>query len=310
MTVEKSNFIYIILCIIFIFKIKNELSCGVGDVPCSSVNFAISRLDQTKGVGVLLLCGRADLTDTVRMDDVKMMSDGIVRDVNVNLLKELRTPGYLYITKLNVSEIENIKFMLNSGGMNNSKKPFIHSEGGSRTIPVSLKSCTFTVGPNSSSSLIEYTVIEVTDGVISIVGCTFTDITLNPVLLEEAKQLEVSVVMVLNAQATIRNSVFTTIQLDVNVELLETTTKTSVCEWGLYSVIVFRNSLILMKETTLLNTYSGVAVHGGSLLIDEVNFVDVGTITNKKYPVERRLKCGMCLYYFCCVYLFVQTKMR
>jgi hypothetical protein len=254
-------------------------------------------LDQTKGVATLFVCGRTDLSDTVKMDSVKMTSDGVVHDVNVNFLKKFVTPGYLYITKTGVGEIENMKFILNAASMsnnnNNNNKPFIHSEGGSTMIPVSLKSCTFTTASNSSSFSIAFTVVEVKDGVITIVGCTFTDMMFNPAVLREIEQLEVSVLMIANAQATIRNSVFTTIQLDVNAELLEATTKSTVCEWGLYSVIVLHNSLILMKEITMTNTYSGVIVHGGSLLVDEVNFFNVGAITNKKYPVERRLRCGM-----------------
>jgi hypothetical protein len=184
-------------------------------------------------------------------------------------------------------EVDNIKFVLTPSAMIN--KPFIHSEGGSVEVPVTVRSNTFTVVSGSLGSL-SYSILEVVDGTTLIIGCTFSDFKMNPVA-------DNGVIVVKNAAMTMKNSIFSNVSLETNAEILGS--GKSECEWGTYSVIVLNEAVTLIKDTVMSNTFSGIVVHGGTVAVEGTNFTVVGTQGNSKYPsVERHLRCGLLLSFY------------
>jgi hypothetical protein len=68
----------------------------------------------------------------------------------------------------------------------------------------------------------------------------------------------------------------------------------SECDWGRFSVVLLNGSISLMKDTMISNTFAGVAVYGGTFVVENTNFVEVGSRGSVKYPsVERHIRCGM-----------------
>jgi hypothetical protein len=233
--------------------------------------------------------GRADLINPVKLDDIILASDGVIREVQVHPSSTAaQAPGYIYVTKMKVAEIESVKFILSATaiGAQSNSKAFFHSEGGVAETPVTLKTCTFTTTSGSVGS-ISYSVIEVVDGLTLIIGCTFSDVKMTPALGSD-----IAVVSVKGASITLRNSVLSNIQLDTNAVVLGGAA--SQCEWGSHSVITLREAVSLIKDVMVLNTYAGVVIHGGTAVVEGTNFTSVGTETGEKYPsVERHLRCGM-----------------
>jgi hypothetical protein len=175
-----------------------------------------------------------------------------------------------------------------SNSLTNSIKPFFHSEGGSAEKPVTLKDTTFTTTSDSLGSL-SYSVVEIIDGAISIIGCTFSDLKMNPAAIESGNN---GVLFAAGASVTLRNTVFRNISLETSASILGS--GNSECEWGLYSVIVLREALTLIKDTVMLNTFAGISVHGGTASLEGTDFSGVGSKESSKYPsVERHLQCGI-----------------
>jgi hypothetical protein len=226
------------------------------------------------------------------LDDIILTSNGVIREVNVHSAV-IQTPGYIYTTKSKMGEIDGVKFVLAlvssySNGVGN--KPFFYSEGGSNISPVMIKSSTFTIVPGSIGSL-TYNVLEITSGSITIIGCTFSDMKMNPTIMGDN-----AVMVVKGASLTLQNTVFSSIQLDTNAAILGSAS--SECEWGSYSMIILRDAITLIKETMISNTYAGVSVYGGTAVVEGTNFTSVGSQGNTKYPsVERHLRCGMSSYF-------------
>jgi hypothetical protein len=233
---------------------------------------------------------RADILNSVKLDDIILTTDGIVREVNVHFTV-IQTPGYIHISKSKVGEIENIKFFLNpisiyTNGQITQQNRFFYSEGGTNDVPVTLKSCIFTMTSGSLGSL-SYTILEVGGGSTIIMGCTFSSLKMNPAVVSDT-----SIVIVRNASITLESTAFTDIQIDTNA-LISGSGK-SECEWGLYSALILNESITLIKDMIMTNTYAGIAIHGGTAIVERTDFVKVGSQGNAKYPsVERHLKCGM-----------------
>jgi hypothetical protein len=240
------------------------------------------RLAGDKGVAKVSVRGRTDLLNGVKLDDIILTTDGLVREVYVQS-SNVQTPGYLYITELKVGEVENIKFVLPSSV---SIKSFFHSVGGTQEAPVTLRSCTFTTTAGSAGSL-SYNVIEIAGGRMLIIGCTFSDLRMNPTTTGEN-----TVIVAKQATVTLKNSVFTNIQLDIGASIVGSAG--SQCEWGLYSVVVLHDAFSMIKDVMVSNTFAGVMVHGGTAVFEGTNFTAVGSEGNVKYPsVERHVQCGM-----------------
>jgi hypothetical protein len=243
-----------------------------------------------KGTAKITVRGSTYIQNPVNLDDMILTTDGVVRDVNVHA-SVIQTPGCIYVSRERTGQIENIKFLLTTvSAYSNSvgNKPFFHSEGGSSVTPVTIKSCTFTELPGSLGSL-TYNVLEIVGGNMMVIGCTFSDMTMNPSMGGDS-----AVVVVLEATVTLKNTVFSGIQLETSAAILGS--PTSECEWGSFSVIILRDAISIIKDTLISDTYAGVSVHGGTAVIDETNFNSVGTQRNSKYPsVERHLTCGMLL---------------
>jgi hypothetical protein len=211
------------------------------------------------------------------------MSEEVVSEVNIHSAI-IQTPGYIYISELNVGEINSIKLLLNP--ISTQNKPFIYSKGGSSNTPVTLKSSTFTTISGSLGSL-SYNILEIAGGNVVIIGCTFSSMRMNPMSGDNN-----GVIVVKDASITLKSTAFNDIQLDSNAAILGS--GNSECEWGLYSVIILRNSISLMENIIMSNTYAGVAVHGGTVAVESSSFITVGSRGNEKYPsVERHLRCGM-----------------
>jgi hypothetical protein len=231
---------------------------------------------------------------SVKLDDIVLTGDEIIREVNVQST-QIQTPGYIYITKSQVSEINNIKFIINPDTSHTQiNKPFIHTEGGLITTPVTLKSSTFT-GISGSLGSISFNVIEIVSGSTMIIGCTFSDLRMNSGIYGDSGVLAVKY-----ASVTVMNTLFKNIKLSTDAVILGS--RDSECEWGLFSVIILRESVGMMKDTMMMNTYGGVIVHGGTANLEGMTFTKVGNEENSKYTsVERHLKCGM-FYYFLHLY--------
>jgi hypothetical protein len=216
------------------------------------------------------------------LDDIILTTDGVVREVYIQS-SSVQTPGQLYITELKVGEVENIKFVLSPLA---SSKPFFHSVGGTPEAPVTLRSCTFTTTAGSAKSL-GYSVLQIAGGKMLIVGCTFSDLMMNPTLTSEN-----TVVVAKQTTLTVKNSVFTNIQLDTGASILGSAR--SQCEWGSYSVVVLHDAVTLIKDVMVSNTFAGVAVYGGTAVLEGTNFTAVGSEGSVKYPsIERHMHCGM-----------------
>jgi hypothetical protein len=195
----------------------------------------------------------------------------------------MQTPGNIYITESKVGEMENLKFILSPTV---SSKPFFHSAGGTLEAPVTVRSCTFTTTAGSMGSL-AYNVLEIAGGKTLVIGCTFSDLRVNPTLSGEN-----TVVVARQSTLTLKNTVFSNIQLDTGASILGSTG--SQCEWGLYSVVVLHDAITLIKDVMVSNTFAGVAVHGGTVVVEGTNFTAVGSEGSVKYPsVERHMQCGM-----------------
>jgi hypothetical protein len=218
----------------------------------------------------------------VKLDDIILTTDGVVREVYIQS-SAVQTPGQLYITESKVGEVENIKFVLAPLA---SSRPFIHSVGGTQDTPVTLRSCTFTSTAGSAGSL-SYSVLEIAGGKALIVGCTFSDLKMNPTLTSEN-----TIVIVKQATITLKNSVFANIQLDTSASIMGSAE--SQCESGLYSVIVLHEAMTLIKDVMVSNTFAGVTAHGGTVVIEGTNFTAVGSLGSVKYPsIEKHVQCGM-----------------
>jgi hypothetical protein len=268
--------------VVMYFLFQNVLSCGTGSQPCSSIDYAVSRLAGDKGIAKISVKGRTDVLNPVKLDNIIMTTDGVVREVYVQSAS-LQTPGQLYITESKVGEVENIKFVLSPLV---SSKPFFHSVGGTIEAPVTLRSCTFTTTAGSAGSL-GYSVLEIAGGTALIIGCTFSDLKMNPTLTSDN-----TVVIVKKANITLKNSVFANIQLDTGASILGSAG--SQCEWGLYSVVVLHEAVTLIKDVMVSNTFAGVTVHGGTAMVEGTNFTVVGSDGSFNYPsVERHMQCGM-----------------
>jgi hypothetical protein len=125
--------------------------------------------------------------------------------------------------------------------------------------------------------------LEVIDGTTLIVGCTFSDLKMNG-----------GVIVVNNAAVTLKNTIFSNVSLEASAEILGS--GKSECEWGSYSVIILNEAVTLIKDTVMSNTFAGIAVHGGTAVVETSNFTIVGTLANSKYTsVEKHLKCGIVL---------------
>jgi hypothetical protein len=242
------------------------------------------------GGASIIVRGRAELSNGMKLDDITLTTDGVIREIYVDS-KVIQTVGYIYVTKSKVGEISNVKFMLSPtttmhvNGLASSEKPFIHSEGGSGTTPVMLKSVTFTV-LSGSAGLLPYSIIEISDGAAWIVGCTFSDMRMSSAV-ENA-----GVMVAKDASVSVRNSVFSNISVGSG-------SANSECEWGSHSVVVLHNAVALIKDTMMSNTYAGISVHGGTAVVEGVNFNVVGWEGSLKYPsVERHLRCGMFFFIF------------
>jgi hypothetical protein len=268
---------------------QDTSSCGSISQPCSSVDFAVSRLAVNKGDMTILIEGRADLSNAVKLDDIVLRGDGpegTTRDVYVHQTATVQTPGYIYITKLKVTEIENVKFILSGtkSYWNGVVKPLIHTEGGSSERPVTLKNDTFTMVSGSTGSLL-CSVIEIDDGTIVIMGCTFSDMRMN--LASNSVVIGVS-----KASVVLSGTEFRNIELDGDSGVVGS--QTSECEWGLHSVVVLNEAVTTIKDTVMRNTYGGIIINGGSADVENTLFDMVGRGENPKYPsAERHLKCGM-----------------
>jgi hypothetical protein len=269
----------------------------------------VSRLAMEKSTATVIVKGRTDLMNPVKLDDIVIMSDGVVREVHVyQSSATVQTPGCIYVTKSKVGEIESVKFVLSptAATAQSNSEPFFHSEGGVAETPVTLRTCSFTTTSGSVGSL-TYSVIEVVDGWTLIIGCTFSDLKMNPMLTSDT-----AVVSVKDASITLKNSVLSNIQLDTSAAVLGGAS--SQCEWGSYSVIVLRETVSSIKDVIVSNTYAGVVVHGGTAVIEGTSFTSVGTETNVKYPsVERHVRCGMESIFFVyhikykriCIYIYI-----
>jgi hypothetical protein len=267
---------------------QDTSSCGSISQPCSSVDFAVSRLAVNKGDMTILIKGRADLSNPVKLDDIVLKGDdseGTTRDIYVHQTTTIQTPGYMYITKMKVTEIENVKFILSGTKSlsNGAVKPLIHTEGGSNERPVTLKNNTFTMVSGSTGSLL-CSVIEVNGGKIEIMGCTFSDMRINA----ESNSV---VIGVSKASVLLNGTELRNIELDGDSGVVGSTSE---CEWGLYSVIVLNEAVITIKDTVLRNTYAGIIINGGSADVEDTLFDMVGRDGSSKYPsAERHLKCGI-----------------
>jgi hypothetical protein len=220
----------------------------------------------------------------MRLDDIILK--GVIREVYVHSLN-IQNPGYIYITKSKMGEIIGIKFVLAvTMGLVTENKPFLHSEGGTSVAPVILNNCTFTTTSGSVGSL-SYNILEVVSGSILIVGCTFSDLKINPPSSNDG-----GVIVVKDASITLKNSQFINIELDSSAAVLGSAN--TECEWGSYSLIILQNAITVLKDTVISNTFAGVSVQGGIASIEGTNFTSVGSERNMKYPsVERHMRCGM-----------------
>jgi hypothetical protein len=133
-----------------------------------------------------------------------------------------------------------------------------------------------------------YTLIEITSGVIVLLGCTFTDMTIDG----QSVINNAGVISIIDASITIKNSSFLNLQVDINTVTYNNIDEE--CKWGMLSVIVLNESVVLMKDVLISNTYAGVAIHGGTMAVDNTNFKIVGGEGSVKYPsIERHIRCGM-----------------
>jgi hypothetical protein len=261
----------------------------------------VSRLTISEREARIIVRGRAELLNSVRLDGIILTTDGIVREINVGSTGIIQTPGYIHVSKSKSGEVDGVKFILTpstsySTNQQVTNKPFIYSEGGSAQTPVVIRSSTFTVVAGSLGSL-SYNILEVVDGTILIVGCTFSDMTMNPVGVDDG------VIVVKNAAVTLKNSIFSNISLDTNADMLGR--GKSECEWGCYSVMVVNEAVSLVKDTVFSNTFASIFVHGGTAVVEGSSFTAAGTQPNSKYPsVERHLKCGMLYIIYIHIYLF------
>jgi hypothetical protein len=202
----------------------------------------------------------------------------------------------IYITKSKGGEISDIKFVLSPSAASASKQPFIHSEGGSMETPITIRSSEFTITSGSLGSL-SYNIIEIVDGATLIVGCTFSDLKMNPAVANTN-----GVIVVKNAGITLRNSIFTNISLETNAAVLGDGGGRSECEWGSYSVIELDEAVTSIKDVVMSNTYAGIRVHGGTAVVEGSNFTEVGKQGKLNYPsVERHLRCGLFIYLCICL---------
>jgi hypothetical protein len=227
----------------------------------------------------------------VNISGIILESDGNLRDVFVHVTN-IQTPGYLFVEVTKITEINNLKFILSSSISNkqmkgNSEKPFFHSEGGSTTSPIKLVGCTFTCVSGTFTSF-TYTLMEITNGVMVVINCMFIDMTVDT----EGIINNAGVISVADASIIIKNSTFSNLQLDKNVMIYSSIN--TECTWGAFSVMVFNKSVVNMKDVLISNTYAGIAVHGGTTVLDNTNFTGVGSQLNVRYPsVERHIRCGM-----------------
>jgi hypothetical protein len=247
-----------------------------------SIDYSTSRLIASQENAKIKVKGRAELKNPVKMDGIALTGEDVVRDVNV-YSTNIQTPGYLYFTRSGVGKIESVRFVL---GVSISNKPFIHSEGGSSATPVALSACTFTSVAGVLGSL-AYSVVVVDGGAMAVVGCTFIDMAIDP----RGNKNNAVVMSVSDAAVLIRNSAFTNIQLDSSASSLGRAE--TECVWGTYSLLVFSRSTTQVKDTLLSSTLAGMAIHGGSAVVEGTNFARVG-VESTKYPsVERHVRCGM-----------------